>query len=98
MKKLVLALALTTAMTTGAIAHFISSEERLEKDLEGSNLSEFCMDYIKEHARSMDVHGDLIAECKAEELLNNCIDNLKKNTLKNRKKCVAKFPGRFGVS
>ena len=96
MKKLVLALALTTAMTTGAMA--MSFEERLEKDLEGLNLSEFCVEYIKEHAMALDVHGNLIAECKAEELLNNCIDNLKKNTLKNRKKCVAKFPGRFGVS
>ena len=95
MKKLVLALALTTAMTTGAMA--ISFEERLEKDLKGLNLSEFCVEYIKKHAMAMDVHGNLIAECKAEELLNNCIDNLKKNTLKNRKKCVAKFPGRFGV-
>ena len=96
MKKLVLALALTTAMTTGAMA--ISFEERLEKDLKGLNLSEFCVEYIKKHAMALDVHGNLIAECKAEELLNNCFDNLKKNTLKNRKKCVAKFPGRFGVS
>ena len=31
--------------------------------LEGLGLSQFCKDYIREHMRSMDVHGDMVEEC-----------------------------------
>ena len=31
--------------------------------LEGLGLSQFCKDYIREHMRSLDVHGDMIEEC-----------------------------------
>ena len=31
--------------------------------LDGLGLSQFCKDYIREHMRSLDVHGDMVEEC-----------------------------------
>ena len=52
-----------TPLPVKTTQRFLSAEERLEKDFEGSGLSEFCKDYIREHMHSMDVHGDMIEEC-----------------------------------
>ena len=68
-----------TPLPVKTARRFLSAEERLEKDFEGSGLSEFCKDYIREHMHSMDVHGDMIEECtKLEKGLTRWGDKIVK--------------------
>ena len=52
-----------TPLPVKTTQRFLSSSERLEKALHTLELSQFCKDYIREHMRSMDVHGNMVEEC-----------------------------------